>query len=76
MQLVLDPQQVVLALPRHIMACLLGYLSGVIQPGPKWAADLTECTLTDSGPLEHVVRGGSVLVTFMELMPRFRWVSV
>lgn len=71
-QLNLDPQQVVLALPSHVMACLLGYLSGVLKSGKQWSADLTDCTLTDSGPLEHVVRGGSVLVTFLELIPRFR----
>lgn len=73
LQLNLDPQQVVLALPRHLLACLLGYLSGVLKPGHNWAADLTDCNLTDSGPLEHVVRGASVLVTFMELIPRFRY---
>lgn len=71
-QLNLDPQQVVMALPSHVMACLLGYLSGVLKSGKQWSADLTDCTLTDSGPLEHVVRGASVLVTFLELIPRFR----
>jgi hypothetical protein len=71
----LDPQQVVLALPNHVLACLLGYLSGVLASGPEWAAELTDCALTDTGPLDHVVRGASVLVTFLELIPRFRWAS-
>lgn len=72
LQLNLDPQQVVLALPNHVLACLLGYLSGVLKSGPKWSAELTDCALTDTGPLDHVVRGASVLVTFLELIPRFR----
>jgi hypothetical protein len=55
------------------MACFLGHMSGILPCGPNWAAELTDCTLTDSGPLEHVVRGASVLVTFLELIPRFRW---
>ncbi len=60
------------ALPAHLMGCLLGYLSGVLPSAPNWAAELTECTLTDSGPLEHVVRGASVMVTLFEVIPRFR----
>lgn len=72
MQLVLDPHPVVVALPTHLMGCLLGYLSGVLHSGPGWATELTECSLTDSGPLEHVVRGASVMVTLLEVVPRFR----
>lgn len=63
------------ALPSHVMAVLLGYLSGVLRTGPEWAAELTDCTLTDSGPLDHAVRGASVMVTFLELTPRFRCLS-
>jgi hypothetical protein len=74
-QLNLDPQQVVQALPSHVMAVLLGYLSGVLRTGPEWAAELTDCTLTDTGPLDHAVRGASVMVTFLELTPRFRCLS-
>lgn len=74
-QLVLEPQQVVLGLPFHVLACLLGYMSGILKTGQGWASELTDCTITDSGPLDHVVRGASVLVTFMELIPRFRCVS-
>lgn len=71
-QLVLDPHPVVVSLPTHLMGCLLGYLSGVLPSGYDWAAELTECSLTDSGPLEHVVRGASVMVSFFEVIPRFR----
>jgi hypothetical protein len=77
-QLVLDPHVVVLALPPHILACLLGHLSGVLPDGHNWAAQLglTEADLTDAGPLEHVTRGAAVLVALLEVIPRFRCACV
>lgn len=73
-QMVVDVQQLISALPQHLLAVLLGSLDDVLPPGPNWAEDLTEVALSDSGPLEHVVRGVSVLVTLLEVLPKYRWV--
>jgi hypothetical protein len=67
-------QQIITALPQHLLAVLLGSLSGVLQPGKHWAEALTEVALTESGPLEHVVRGVGVLVTLLEVLPKYRYV--
>jgi hypothetical protein len=71
-QLVLDPQVVVLGLPPHVLAVLLGHLSGLLKPGRSWAGQLTECDLSDSGPLEHVTRGAAVLVMLLEVIPKYK----
>lgn len=74
MQVVVDFQQVVFMLPQHLLAVLLAACSNILQTGNHWAeaAGLTEVTLSDAGPWEHVVRGVGVLVTLLELLPKYK----
>jgi hypothetical protein len=74
--MVVDVQQIVTTLPQHLLAVLLGSLSGVLSNGRNWAEALTEVALTETGPLEHVVRGVGVLVTLLEVLPKYRSVHV
>jgi hypothetical protein len=73
-QMAVDVQQIITALPQHLLAVLLGSLSGVLSPGRHWAESLTEVALTEAGPLEHVVRGVTTLVTLLEVLPKYRYV--
>lgn len=72
MQLVLDMHLVIQAMPQHLLGVLLASNCGVLGAGHHWSEGLTDCKLTDSGPLEHLVRGAGVLVTMLELLPRYR----
>eukprot|EP00775_Hariotina_reticulata_P004131 gene4132-4378_t len=71
-RLVLDMHLVIQAMPQHLLGVLLASNCGVLRAGPNWSEGLTDCKLTDSGPLEHLVRGAGVLVTMLELLPRYR----
>jgi hypothetical protein len=71
-QLVLDMHLVIQAMPQHLLGVLMATNCGVLDVGPHWAEGLTDCKLTDSGPLDHLVRGAGVLVTILELLPRYR----
>ncbi len=70
MQMQADLQQQLLVLPKHLLAILLGTHSAF--EGADWAAGLTDCELSCSGPLEHVVQGGRLLAVMLSILPRFR----
>lgn len=74
LQVVVDFQQVITMLPQHLLAVLLAACSNILQSGNHWAerAGLTEVTLSDEGPWEHVVRGVGVMVTLLEILPKYR----
>lgn len=64
-------QQLVVALPKHLLACVMGSWSA-FSTSHHWAADLTDAKLSCSGPLEHVARGAQLLTSLLQLLPRYR----